>query len=443
MPDTAPKPWYLALSRNQWNTLLAANLGWLFDGFETFALILTVEPAMRGLLDPSQFGQIPAYIGVVIAVTLLGWGVGGMVGGVLADYIGRKRTMILAIMAYSIMTGLSALAFDWVSFVILRFLVGIAIGSEWSTGTSMMAEVWPDEARGRGASLMQCGIGIGFFIASLVWLIMGTLGPDAWRYMYLLGILPALLTLWIRTSIPESEAWERSDEKRRAALARLRSGAELAPAERQLTQFTIVDLFAAEECRRRLIIVFLMSLSTTLAWWAISSWIPPYVASVAAKSGLSPQQWASYAGLAYNFGGILGYVALGFLADRIGRKPVAMIWFALAFAMTPLLFLGPQALSFLLLAAAINGFFTLGQYSWMPVWLPELFPTRLRATGVAFAFNAPRFIAFLGPLLAGQLIVSFGGFGQAAMTFAYIYILGFAAALFLPETRGKPLPDRV
>ncbi len=194
MPDTAPKPWYLALSRNQWNTLLAANLGWLFDGFETFALILTVEPAMRGLLDPSQFGQIPAYIGVVIAVTLLGWGVGGMVGGVLADYIGRKRTMILAIMAYSIMTGLSALAFDWVSFVILRFLVGIAIGSEWSTGTSMMAEVWPDEARGRGASLMQCGIGIGFFIASLVWLIMGTLGPDAWRYMYLLGILPALLT---------------------------------------------------------------------------------------------------------------------------------------------------------------------------------------------------------------------------------------------------------
>jgi MFS family permease len=439
----APPPWYRALNRNQWNVLLAANLGWLFDGFETFALILTVGPAMQGLLDPAQHAQIPAYIGIVVALTLLGWGIGGMIGGILADAIGRKRIMILAIMGYSIMTGLSALAFDWISFAILRFLVGIAIGSEWATGAAMMAEVWPDKARGRGAGLMQCGIGVGFFLASLVWLFIGPLGPDAWRYMYLIGILPALLTVWIRTSIPESDVWEQCDRRRQLASERLRGGASPAPDDRALTRPTMLELFADEEVRRRVLIVFLMSLSTTLAWWAISSWIPPYVGSIAAGAGLSAQSWASYSGMAYNVGGILGYIALGFLADRIGRKPVTMLWFALAFAMTPALFLGTRDLALLLLLAALNGFFTLGQYSWMPVWLPELFPTRVRATGIAFAFNAPRFIAFLGPLLAGQLIVQFGGFSQAAMTFAYIYLLGFAAALFVPETRGRPLPDRV
>src|SRR5208337_2308715 len=217
---TLTEPWHQSLTLTQWKTLFAANLGWLFDGFETYALILTAGPAMRSLLDPSQYAQIPAYVGTVIGITLLGWGIGGLVGGVLADYIGRKRTMIFSILAYSIMTGLTALAFDWVSFVVLRFLVGIAIGSEWSTGTSMMAELWPDRSRGKGAGMMQCGLGIGFFIASFTWLFVGQMGPNAWRYMFLLGVLPALLTLWIRTSIPESDLWMKSNERRRAAVAR-------------------------------------------------------------------------------------------------------------------------------------------------------------------------------------------------------------------------------
>jgi MFS family permease len=221
MTDTVAtsQPWYRGLSRQQWNILLAANLGWLFDGFELYALFLTVGPAMRSLLEPSQYPQIPAYIGTVVAITLLGWGIGGIVGGVLADYIGRKRTMILAILAYSITTGLTAISFDWVSFAILRFLVGIAIGSEWATGSSMMAELWPDHARGRGAGLMQCGIGIGNFVASFVWLYVSMLGPDSWRYLFLIGILPAVLTLWIRTSIPESSKWEQINGARRRVSA--------------------------------------------------------------------------------------------------------------------------------------------------------------------------------------------------------------------------------
>jgi MFS family permease len=434
-------PWYRSLTTGQWRALIATNLGWLFDGYETYALILTVGAAMHSLLEPGQYSQIPGYAGTIIAITLLGWGIGGFCGGILADYIGRKRTMIYAILAYSLLTGLTALSFNWISFALLRFAVGIAIGSEWATGSSMMAELWPQNARGKGAGLMQCGLGIGFFLASFVWLFVSGFGPDAWRYMFVIGILPALLTLWIRTSIDESKVWQQTDARRREARVRKASGLALSSEETALNRFTVADLFAEPETRRRTTLVFLMSLTTTLAWWGISSWVPPYIASVAAKNGLPGPQWASYAGMAYNFGAILGYISLGFLADRFGRKPIVMAYFALAFVMTPVLFLWTLDLTLLLVAAAVNAFFTLGQYSWMAVWLPELFPTRSRATGLAFAFNAPRFIAFLGPLFAGMLIVQFGGFSHAAMTIACIYVLGFCVTPFLPETNGKPLPS--
>ncbi len=433
-------PWYRALTSSQWRTLIAANLGWLFDGFETYALFLTVGPAMHQLLVPSQYSHIPAYIGTVVAITLLGWGLGGLCGGILADYIGRKRTMVYAILAYALLTGLTALSFNWLSFALLRFLVGIAIGSEWATGSSMMAELWPKDARGRGASLMQSGFGIGFFLASFLWLFISDLGPHAWRYMFLVGILPAFLVLWIRVSIDEPEAWRQSAARRQEAQTRKRSGATLSADEQALTRFTVSDLFADPEIRRRTILVFLLSFSTTLAWWGISSWVSPYIAGLAAKAHLPAQQWVSYAGMAYNLGGILGYVALGFFADSFGRKPTVMVYFAAAFVMTPVLYLWTQDLTLLLFVALVNGFFTLGIYSWMPVWLPELYPTRSRATGTAFAFNAPRFVAFLGPLFAGALIVQFGGFSRTAMIFALIYILGFVVAPFLPETKGLPLP---
>jgi MFS family permease len=433
-------PWYESVTREQWSTLLASNLGWLFDGFENYALILTVGPALRQLLDPSQHAQIPFFIGAIIAINLLGWGIGGMLGGIMADYIGRRSMMVVSILAYSVVTGLSAFSFNWWSFAVLRFLVGIAVGSEWATGSSMIAELWPDRARGKGAGLMQCGLGIGFFIASLVWLYVAPLGEHSWRYMYLIGVLPALLTLWIRRSVPESELWEQAKARRGAAQARKHRGEKLSQSELQLTRFTLADLFTDAATRERTILVFLMSLTTTVGFWSVSTWVPPFIGALAAKQGLQPAAWASYAGMAYTAGSITGYVALGFMADRIGRKPVTILFFVLAFALTPVLFFWTQDLRVLLLMAFVNAIFSNGQYTWMPVWLPELYPTRMRATALAFAFNAPRFLAFLGPLMAGTMIVAFGGYGQAAMVLASIYILGIAVAPFLPETKGKPLP---
>jgi MFS family permease len=437
---TADQHWYQTLNATQWKTLLASNLGWVFDGFEAYALILTVGVALRQLLDPAEFTRIPTYAGAIIATTLVGWALGGMCAGVLADYIGRKRTMILAILTYSIMTGLSAFAWDWTSFAVMRFMVGLAIGSEWVTGTAMTAEFWPDYARGRGAGLFQCGFGIGFFLAAFVWLFVGATGPDSWRIMCLIGVLPALLTLWIRRAIPESPLWETVNKRRRAANERKQRGNATSAEDQSLTRFTLVELFVEPAMRWRTIIALLMATASSVGFWAISSWVPPYAGSVASTAGLSAPAWASYTGMTFTAGTIVGYVGFGFLADAYGRKPITLLFFAASLLLTPVLFVWTSNLYLLLVVAALLGCFSSGQFTWMSTWLPELYPTRMRATGAGFIFNASRIPAAFGVLVAGQMIVYFGGYGNAAITIATIYLLGLAAGPFLPETAGKALP---
>ena len=243
-------PWYRTLNREQWRVLVASNLAWLFDGFEIQTLFLTVGFALHQLLVPADLHALPRYAGYVLATTVFGWATGGVIGGIIADYIGRKRTMMLAILAYSLTTGLSAIAWNWQSFAILRFLVGVGIGSEWATGASIVSELWPDHARGKGGGLLQSGAGIGSFIAAAVWLVLGGLGPHAWRWMYLVGVLPALLVLWIWRGMPESARWEDANERRRAAQAQRRSGAVLDSEAAALTRFTVTDMFLDRCCPR-------------------------------------------------------------------------------------------------------------------------------------------------------------------------------------------------
>jgi MFS family permease len=439
--STISIPWYRTLNRAQWRVLIASNLAWLFDGFEIYALFLTVGFALHQLLSAAQYAAIPRYAGYVLATTVFGWATGGVIGGIVADYLGRKRTMMLAILAYSLTTGLSALAWNWQSFAVLRFLVGVGIGSEWATGASLVSELWPDHARGKGGGILQSGAGIGSFVASGVWLALGGLGPNAWRFMYLVGILPALLVLWIWRGMPESARWEQASERRRAARQLARSGAALAGEHAALTRFTVVDMFVDRSVRGRLVAAFLMMLSVTFGFWGVATFVPTYVGTVAAKAHLSAPYYSAIAGLLGTGVAIFGFVALGFLADGIGRKPTAMLYYAMCLVLTPVVYLWTHGMIALLVAVAAFGFFTGGIWAWAPIWLPELFPTRMRGTAVAFCFNAPRWISACGPLIAGTLIVGLGGYGPAATLVGLFFILGIVAAPFLPETRGKPLPE--
>ncbi len=438
---SASSPWYRSLSREQWRVLVASNLGWLFDGFEIYALFLTVGFALHQLLDATQYAATPRYAGYILATTVFGWATGGVIGGIIADYIGRKRTMMLAILAYSLTTALSAVAWDWQSFAVLRFLVGVGIGSEWVTGASLVSELWPDKARGKGGGLLQSGAGIGSFLASGVWLLIGGLGPNAWRFMYLVGVLPALLVLWLRRGMPESARWEQASERRRTAQAQARSGGALERETAALTRFTVVDMFADRSVRKRLIPAFLMMLSVTFGFWGVATFVPTYVGTVATKAGLSAPYYSAIAGLLGTGVAIFGFISLGFLADAIGRKPTAMLWYAMCLILTPVVYMWAQSMGALLVAVTVFGFFSGGIWAWAPVWLPELFPTRIRGTAVAFCFNAPRWISCVGPLIAGTLIVGLGGYGPAATIVGLFFILGVVAAPFLPETNGKPLPE--
>ena len=434
-------PWYRSLNREQWRVLFASNLGWLFDGFEIQALFLTVGFALHQLLEAAQYTEMPRYAGYILATTVFGWATGGVIGGIMADYIGRKRTMMLAILAYSLTTALSAVAWNWQSFAILRFLVGVGIGSEWVTGASLVSELWPDHARGKGGGLLQSGAGIGSFLASAVWLLIGGFGPGAWRWLYVIGVFPALLVFWLRRGMPESVRWEKASERRRAAQEQRRSGAVLEGENVALARFTVADMFLDASVRRRLVPAFLMMLSVTFGFWGVATFVPTYVGTVAAKAGLSAPFYSAVAGLLGTGVAIVGFISLGFCADAIGRKPTAMIWYAMCLVLTPVVYMWAQSMGALLAAVTVFGFFTGGIWSWAPIWLPELFPTRMRGTAVAFCFNAPRWISCVGPLIAGTLIVSLGGYGPAATIVGSFFILGVVAAPFLPETNGKPLPE--
>jgi MFS family permease len=417
------------IGREQLKSLASANLGWFFDGFETYSLILTVAFVLKDLLPAGSRHDIPLYAGATIAITLFGWAIGGLIGGVIADYAGRRRMLLWSIALYAVCTGLTALSWSWLSFAIFRFITGLALGSEWGTGTSLVAETWSDRTRAKAAGIMQSGLGIGFFIASLAWHFLSVTGTDAWRWMFVLGVLPALVAVFLWRRVPESGEWvaaQQRDGRRRRSIS--------------VRDLTLLEVLRDPRLRKVTLIASVMSLVTTVAWWGISTWVPDYVSQVAGQQGRSAAAWSSDAGMIYNAGAIVGYIGLGFIADRIGRRWTTCVYFALSLALTPLLFLGPKNMALLVPIIVLNGMFTLGQYTWMPVWLPELYPTHLRATGVSFVFNAARFIACLGPLAAGAIITHLGGYGTAATAFGCVYLVGIACCFFLPETKGKSLP---
>jgi MFS family permease len=173
----------------------------------------------------------------------------------------------------------------------------------------------------------------------------------------------------------------------------------------------------------------------------VSTFVPAYVGTVAAAEGLPAQRYAALVGLVQNIGALIGFATFGFLADTFGRKPTTILYYVMCLILTPLVYLGIKDIDLLVLAFAAYGFFIQGTFAWTPIWLPELFPTRMRATAAGFIFNAPRLISAIAPLIAGTIIVGLGGYGKAATIIGMFYVLGLLAVPFLPETRGKPLPD--
>jgi MFS family permease len=421
--------------------MLSAWIGWMFDGYENYAFVLVMPIAMRQLVPPDQIDRVALYSGAVLAATLVGWATGGVIFGIVSDYLGRKRVLMLSILWYSVFSGLTFFAPSYQILMLCRFLTGLGLGAEWGAGTAIVAELWPATHRGRAAGILQSAFGAGFFVASVAWYFVGRAGPESWRYMFLIGALPALMLLYIQREVEESPMWLEVRERRRQAKSDATRRGTAIVEDRKVVQFTLTYVMSDPQLRRRIALLLLMSLSTVIGWWSISTWIPLYAGQLAAAVGQDAQRTASLTGVTYNIGTVAGYIVFGAVADHWGRKPTIGLYYVGAFVMSIGLFLFVKSPSVMLLVAGINGFFTLGQFSWMSVYLPELFPTAVRGTAISLVFNASRFVAALGPLFAGYLIATTGSITQTAVAMSFIYIVGMVTTPIAgPETRGRPLP---
>jgi MFS family permease len=435
---TSGRRWYSDVTRNHIRILWGSFMGWMFDGYEQYAIVIALPSALTVLLKGDQLRRPSLYFGIILCVTLLGWGVGGLVGGVLADYVGRKRMMMLSVLVYSIFSGFSALSHTFTMLAVFRFVTGLAIGSEWSTGVTLIAETWPDEARAKGCGFLQAAIGAGMLLAVGIWYGLAHFRPGSpqnWRILFLLGALPALVVLYLRRGLEESERWIAAVDGQHWKSQESHS---LQSSEKR--PFTLSAILRGAQSRRRLLLTSLLSLITVVGWWAVSTLLPQFTNSLARRVGAG-ENWGNRAAIVYLIGAISAYGVSGFLIDSLGRRRYLSCAYLGALIMTPLTYLWSGNLTIFMFVVLLNGFFTQGCcYAWMAIYVGELFPSTVRATACSFVFNCPRFAAALFPVWAGIMIGRFGGASHTAVIIGCVYLFGVVIPYFLPETVGEPLP---
>jgi len=425
--------WSSEVTRYQWTVLLVAWLGWVFDSMDGTLFSLVQKASMTELMGPGATdAAIGFYSSVVFSVMLLGWAMGGIGFGIIADYIGRTKALAATILIYSLFTGLSAAVNSWEQLAACRFITGLGLGGEWAAGAALVAEVWPDRLRAKAGAMLQSAAALGYFFAAL---ITRTVDIGSWRYVYLVGAVPAIFVLFIRMMVKEPERWVESRNRRVLAKAEGRHK------NAELDSFTLKQLFSPT-LRRDTLVASALAFTVLLALWGATMWIPSVIREVGAREGLSvadQNRYATYAVMLLNGGSLFGYLGFGPLADRFGRRAAFLCFFVGGVILFPATFLMAGGLTTIFILLPLVGFFTLGITSGFPIYLPELFPTRVRTTGVGFCYNLGRIVTAAGVLVTGALVGFFGSYAKAASAVSLIYVLGMFVLIFARETRGERL----
>ncbi len=368
-------------------------------------------------------------------VFMIGWASGGLVFGVLGDRIGRVKTMIATILMYSICTGLSVLSRGVWDFSAYRFLTGLGVGGQFAVGVALVAETMPDRARPFALGWLQALSAVGNMFAAMIGMGLGSLEEsgaigNAWRWMFLVGALPAFLCIAIFRRLKEPEQWQRAKQER----ARMGS---------------IAELFSDPRWKKSAIVGMLLAFSGVVGLWGIGFFSFDLLRTVLDKTNLNAGQktfWTGVTSLVQNGGSFFGIYAFTHLTARIGRRPAFAASYAAAMAVTAFTFWNLKNFSDIFWMIPVMGFCQLSLFGGFAIYLPELFPTRLRSTGTSFCYNVGRFVAALGPLALGLLTSRvYAGYGEpmryAGVTMCLVFLIGLAALPFAPETKGKPLPE--
>lgn len=423
--------WWRGIHRGQWLAMLAAVLGWMFDGFEMGLYPVAARPALTELLAPlytsGQGHDLESAINwwnaVLNALFLFGAATGGLVFGWVGDRIGRIRALTLSVLTYALCTGLGGLTTSVWQLALVRFVSALGMGGEWSLGVALVMEVWPTALRPYLAAIIGMVGNLGYLLVALVSMVLTSTIPDgsrSWRPLMYVGLAPALLTFFIRLFVPESEKWKQ-------AVAR-------APKSR------VGELFAAPLGRRTLLAILLIGVALLGTWGAVQP-IALWADQMAGHAYPHARETAQACGSA---GACVGTVLAALLAWRFGRRSVYFVLCLLSLAATAWLFRTPQVYGprFLFNVFCV-GLTTAAFYGWAPLYLPELFPTRIRATGQGVSYNFGRIFAGVGTLvLTGSFLERFqSNLATSLGTISLIYVVGLFLIWLAPETRGQPLPD--
>ncbi len=423
-PESDTLPWYSGISRYQWLILIIASAGWIFDVYEGQIFNITREQMLGDLLD-GDAAEVSKYGEMFLGIFLLGGTVGGLLFGSLADRYGRRPIMVITILIYSIFSGLTFFADSLWHVAILRFLVAVGVGGEWAVAASLVAEVFPARARAQASGIFHASSVLGTWMAAIAGMVVGA----HWRYAYLIGILPALLILWVRASVKEPEQWKES--KRSKDSDKMGSFRDLLTTPRWAKHAGLAVLLAA------------VGLGT---FWSVTVAGQSLVKQLRLEEGATADQAGLSAKFAYGIvqtaGGGAGLLAFGPLCSRIGRKRAFILFHLAAFVIVPVTCFLPQTYIQLLILLPVFGFLTLGIHAGYAIYFPELFPTHLRATGTSFCFNGGRLLAVPVLFLSAWLKSTEGIELHWAVTgLGSLFLLGALVVCFLPETLGKELPQ--
>ena len=395
-------------SKEAHKALVAASMGWMLDAFDVmlYALVLTAVIEDLGLSRATG--------GLMASLTLGASAVGGLIFGVLADKLGRTRALSLSILIYSVATFACGLAQNVWQFAFFRVVLGLGMGGEWASGAVLVSETWPEQHRGKALGIMQSCWAIGYGLAAIVVAIV--LPRFGWRAVFFVGILPALITLWIRHSVKEPDMWVKASSQLPAPGSRRWSG----------VPWRLAFFLTA------------MNAATMFAWWGLNLWVPSYLSLPTTQGGvgLSTETMAAFV-VAMQVGMWLGYVSFGFIADRFGRRPTYVSYLLIA-ALLVWYYGFERDPMILLVLGPFVAFFGTGYFSGFGAVASETFPTSIRATALGVTYNSGRLLSAVAPFVIGSLAQQ-RGFGAAFTLTSIAFMIAAVLWLGIPETRGRKM----
>lgn len=429
----------LGMTRYQWTVLFAAWLGWGFDIFDSLLFNYVAPNCIPTLLhlevgSPEARAATLQWTGILTSLLLLGWAAGGVMFGYLCDRIGRMRTLMLTMVMYALGTAACAFATDLWMLIAFRVVASLGIGGEWAAGAAMVAEVVPENRRVEAGSLLYTASPFGLFLATFVNLqVAGHWFPgdteNSWRYVFLFGLIPAAVAFSVRLFVREPERWTRNVERK---------------------QTRIRDIFTPE-FRRITIWGTFVAVIALIGWWSCNAFIPTLATGLAREAATTRgldngatlalvEAWKFRATMWFNFGGLLGTLLTIPFAKYVGRRPLFMTYFALssvAIFTTFGLDMPPESRLWMFFFIGVPVYGVFGAF---PFYLPELFPTRVRATGAGFCYNIGRTVAAIGPFIVGAAAAR-GNALDTVFYVGFVPLIGVLLGYKIIETRGGKLAD--